>query len=92
MAESRLRTARLYRTPSPRGARNLLSAATLRVEVPESYFVRVSFLKYGPDLMSLTTRWETYAGDDEHMRKALSEILDHFVLEYMRVNEAACGQ
>ena len=40
--------------------------------------------------MTLTTAWETYAGDDEILREVLATVLDHFVVEYLRVNEEAC--
>ena len=47
MAESRLRDAGLYRAPNSTGAINYLSDSTLRVEVSDSFFVRVSFTKRG---------------------------------------------
>ena len=56
----------------------------------DSFFVRVSFTKRGVNLMTLTTAWETYAGDDEILREVLATVLDHFVVEYLRVNEEAC--
>ena len=90
MAESRLRDAGLYRAPNSTGAINYLSDSTLRVEVSDSFFVRVSFTKRGVNLMTLTTAWETYAGDDEILREVLATVLDHFVVEYLRVNEEAC--
>ena len=91
MAESRLRSANLYRTPHPTGARNYMSLSRLNVEYLKSEIVlRVSFDKYGSDIGDVKTLWETIVEDDSAMRDTLAEILDHFVLEYRRANRDAC--
>lgn len=88
MAESRLRSAAIYRNPI-RG-RNYLAGATLWVELRGQKLV-VSFSSYGGRSgRRPTTSWSDFVFDREDSREVLAAILDHFVQEYLRVNESAC--
>ena len=62
----------------------------LREDVPEYWRNEMS------DLKVLASIWDhgtlgTYAGDAGFILQHVSEQLDRFILEYLRVNEAACG-
>ena len=62
----------------------------LREDVPEYWHNEIS------DLKVLASIWDhgtlgTHAGDAGFILQSVSEYLDLFVLEYLRVNEVACG-
>ena len=100
LAESRLRAARLYAA----AARPYLYVR-VGVLVSENrrggaHNIEVSFMKYLRDSVSeqngMAQTWNTggfgtHSGNAGFLLQQLSEYLDRFVLEYLRVNEAACG-
>ena len=102
LAESRLRAARLYDAAVVYPAPILL--VDVVVLVSESgrsgaFSVDVSFEKYlRDDVLDWTwyaTTWETgvlgiHTGDAGYIMQVVSEKLDLFILEYLRVNETAC--
>ena len=62
--------------------------------------MRLEFNKRVSDSLSgesfFTGTWNsgvtgTHGRDADYILQGLSELLDRFVLEYLRVNEAACG-
>ena len=95
MAESRLRAARLFTST--------LFDTVLYVEVSViglAFSYRLEFGKRVSDSLSgesfLAGTWDrsgtgTHGRDANYILQGLSENLDRFVLEYLRVNEAACG-
>ena len=100
LAESRLRAARLY------GEAALRVYLYVRVGVLVSenrrsgaFNVEVVFKKYLRDGVSeqngYAATWEaghygTHGGDAGYIMQIVSEHLDRFILEYLRVNETAC--
>ena len=99
LAKNRLRAARLYNE-----AAHLYLYVRVGVLVSENlhagaYSVRVSFNKYlndgALDLNGFAETWNsgsygTHVGDAGYILQSLSEHLDKFILEYLRVNEDAC--
>ena len=95
MAESRLRAARLY---------DATALAYLYVNVNvlgRAFSLRVEYSKVLYDGVSGETNyartWDidsagTHGGDAGFILQGLSEYLDRFILEYLRVNEDACDQ
>ena len=64
-----------------------------------AFNIEVSFQKYLHDVVSdrgqYAATWETasygiHTGDADYILQIVSEKLDLFILEYLRVNEAAC--
>jgi hypothetical protein len=93
MAESRLRAARLYDTDADRSAVSSLLVIEIFGVVAEAEVVLLSYHK--PVRGSFSERWflaKTWDvnGMYRDSVQGLSELLDRFVLEYLRVNEAAC--
>ena len=95
MAESRLRAARLYdATAFPILYVNLgvsSSSFSLGVKYRKVVYDRVS------GETNYATTWDigsvgTHGGDAGFILQGLSEYLDRFILEYLRVNEDACDQ
>ena len=95
MAESRLRAARLYDAPALPYLYVDVNAAgrsySLSVEYKKVVYDRVS------DETNYATTWSagstgTHGGDAGFILQGLSEDLDRFILEYLRVNEDACDQ
>ena len=92
--ESRLRSARLYTS------RELAPYLYINVNVVGKAFnINVKYKKrvYDPasDNTFSATTWNagttgTHGGDAGYIRSAVSEIMDHFLLEFLRVNEEAC--
>ena len=95
MAESRLRAARLYDATA-------VPYLYVNVNVVSSgYSLRVEYNKLVYDGVSgetnYATTWTigstgTHGGDAGFLLQNLSEQLDRFILEYLRVNEDACDQ
>ena len=95
MAESRLRAARLYDATA-------LPFLYVNVKVVSRGFsLGVDYLKrlYDPvsDESNYAPTWDiggagTHGGDAGFILQGLSEDLDRFILEYLRVNEDACDQ
>ena len=95
IAESRLRAARLY---------DATALAYLYVNVNvngRSFSARVQYYKVLYDGVSGETNYAmtwnvsstgTHGGDAGFILQGLSEHLDSFILEYLRVNEDACDQ
>ena len=93
MAESRLRAARLYDATAP-------THLYVDINVLSNAFSRnLDYRKLLYDAMSAernyATTWSagatgTHGGDAGFILQGLSEDLDRFILEYLRVNEAAC--
>ena len=102
LVESRLRVARLYDAAVPL----YISYLYVRVGVIVSenrrsgaFSIEVSFKKDVLDVVSdrngsavtwATTIYGIHAGDADYILQAVSERLDWFILEYLRVNETAC--
>ena len=95
MAESRLRAARLYDAT----ALPYLYVNVLVVGV--AYSLGVDYNKMVYDAVSGETNYATtwniggtgkHGGDAGFILQGLSENLDRFILEYLRVNEDACDQ
>ena len=93
IAESRLRAARLYDADS-------LFNLHVRVSVlSRVFFIEVAFNKVLFDVASATifeaSTWEQgsigRSGDPGFILQGLSELLDRFILDYLRVNEDACN-
>ena len=92
IAESRLRSAQLYRIPNPNGGRDLLEVGNVLAIELSDYSVRVAFTpstRAGDDHIRVTTAWEAIVSPAEQ-RSTLAAIIDHFVQEYLRENESAC--
>ena len=101
LAESRLRAARLY--ASEVGTRYMYIRVTVLIfknRPGGAYSSRVSFQKYLRDGVSqqigIAATWDAsgigiHTGDAGYILQHVSEQLDRFILEYLRVNEAACG-
>ena len=94
MAEARLRSARLYDGSS----RSPYLYVRVTV-VGRAFNFGINFKKmlYDPttDRRSSATTWDlgatgTQGGDAGDVLQTLSEFVDTFVVEYLRVNEAAC--
>ena len=95
MVERRLRVARLYDATA-------LPILDVNVGVSDSAFsLRVEYRKVVYDRVSgdtnYATTWNissigTHGGDAGFILQGLSEYLDRFILEYLRVNEDACDQ
>lgn len=97
MAESRLRAARLYDAFQGYPA---LSVSILTLDDGPAFVIQVRMAKMVRDAttgMELgTNTWGTLSfgthGDDAgFIMQGLSEKLDEFILEYLRVNEASCS-
>ncbi len=102
LAESRLRIARLYDAAVPL----YISYLYVRVGVTVSenlrggaFSIEVSFKKHLRDDVSdrngSAVTWETstygtHGGDADYIMRLVSERIDWFILEYLRVNETAC--
>ena len=102
LAENRLRIARLY---SEVGVYSIPSLhVSVGVTVLENlrggaFVIDVSFHKYLLDGISdhsgSAATWDTlsfgtHTGDADYILQAVSNEIDHFILEYLRVNETAC--
>ena len=96
MAESRLRAARLFTSTTP--ADTYLYVRVSVVEV--AFSMNLAFNKRVSDSLSgesfRAATWNsdstgTHGRNADYILQGLSERLDRFVLEYLRVNEAACG-
>lgn len=95
LAESRLRAARLY---TEEGSPQRLSIG-INV-VGRAFSISLVYLKYVYDPDSELSRFAitriigstgTHGGDSGYILSALSEHIDQFMVEYLRVNEDACG-
>ena len=101
LAESRLRGARLYDN-SPLGAARLYIRVSVLNFADGRGGAFAYDMNYGKrlhdsmtDLTLPTDTWAksnfgTHTGDAGYILQGVSERLDYFVLEYLRVNEAAC--
>lgn len=96
MVESRLRAARLYR---PTAGVPFLLVRILTLDNGPAYTYQLQLQKWLRDDITGVekggTTWEdlsigTHGGDAGFIMQGLSEMLDHFILEYLRVNEAWC--
>ena len=100
LVESRLRAARLY---DAAGRHHLYVRVGVFVSENRrggAFTTEVSFYKTLRDLASNelgqartwnTGSYGTHSGDAGYILQSVSEHLDQFMLEYLRVNEAACG-
>ena len=92
LAESRLRAARLYDAD---GGTHLYVNVNV---VGPAFSERLNYQKRLTDPTGLSfraTTWDvggvgTHGGDAGYIMQTVSERLDWFILEYLRVNEAAC--
>ena len=96
MAESRLRAARLY--SSPDGV-PFLKVTILTLDDGPAYVSHIQLSKWLRDNMTGLERgsftWDslnygTHGGNAGFIMQGLSESLDGFILEYLRVNEGYC--
>ena len=100
--ESRLRSARLYGKP-PENKEIVMSYPFLRVHIHVvglAYTVSVEFRKMVKDYTTTFNGWAstwesgntgTHGNDGNHILSVLSSLIDKFLVEYLRVNESACG-
>ena len=96
VAESRLRAARLFDQESG-------PFLAINVDLPEDrnlFSYDLSFLKWMTDDvtkdMGLVGRWETsrfgtHGNDAGFILQGISELMDSFINEYLRINEPACN-
>ena len=96
VAESRLRAARLY---DSRDGVPYLAVTILTLDDGPAFVTRIQLAKWLRDDISGLERgsfmWErlfygTHGGDAGFIMQGLSEDLDGFILEYLRVNEGYC--
>ena len=96
MVESRLRAARLY---DSREGVPYLAVTILTLDDGPAFVRRMQLLKWNRDDRTGLERgsftWEslgfgTHGGDGGFIMQGLSEALDEFILEYLRVNEGFC--
>ena len=93
-AESRLRSARLYHSEA---------RYTLYINVNivgPAYSVRLDFKKpvrdfFSNELFGMATTWDTgsiglHGSDGRFILSSISQLMDHFLVEYLRVNEEVC--
>ena len=100
LAEGRLRAARLYDAAATPFTPFLYVNVGVTVSLfGGAYGTRVSFHKHLRDDVSdrtgFATTWETgvlgmQGKDADFIMQSVSEQLDRFILEYLRVNETAC--
>ncbi|MDE2772084.1 MAG: hypothetical protein OXI46_00030 [Gemmatimonadota bacterium] len=102
MAERRLRAARLYGPQGPDARFMPGDFPTLAVEVvtvSPAFMYTVALRKWLVDeianVMWKVPAWQrslvgTYANDTDFIVQGVSETLDEFILEYLRVNGSAC--
>ena len=93
VAESRLRSARLYRTPA-------VSALTINVGgISNAFSIHVAYHKLVFDQVSGHTfraaTWTnagigSHTSDSSYILSKLSTTVDQFLVEFLRVNEEAC--
>ncbi len=103
LAESRLRAARLYDATAPTYLYVRVGVLVInnRRGANGAFSTEVSYRKRLYDSMSnrsgLAETWDvtsygTHSGDAGYILQSVSEHLDHFVLDYLRVNEVACNR
>ena len=94
IAEGRLRAARLYEKVSLNSFFEVVVRTT-----STAFLVVASYNKRGTDdasgVNSLATTWDdaafgSHGGNSEYILNAVSNLMDRFILEYMRVNEQDC--
>ena len=98
MAESRLRAARLF-TEDKSKANGAYLYVNIHVLGP-AFSVRLEYKKLLKDPVTTSKlsaiTWQsgslgTHAGNGGYVIQSLSEYLDSFIVEYLRVNEEACA-
>lgn len=101
LAESRLRAARLYNAAALQYLYVRIGVMVSEGRRGGAYSIEVEYFKFLDDSVSegsgFAPTWNsgsfgTHGGDGGFIMQALSEHVDRFLLEYLRVNEAACGQ
>ena len=99
LAESRLRAARLYDAAARPYLYVRVGVLVSENRSGGAYSIGIFFKKYLGDGVSeqsgLAATWETgnygtHGGDAGYIMQIVSEYLDRFILEYLRVNETAC--
>ena len=94
MAESRLRAARLYDVDTGTWLFVNVNIVSLSYSQSMEYFKPVRDVPSGGAGFAVTWRDRggtgTRGGNADFILEALSEYIDTFILEYRRVNEAAC--
>ena len=93
LAESRLRAARLYDADG--GTHLYVHVNVVGRAFSEGLDYKKRLYDSVTGLSFRTTTWNvdgvgTHGGDAGYIMQIVSEHLDHFILEYLRVNEAAC--
>ena len=100
LAEIRLRAARLYDAAARHHLYVRVGVLVSENRRGGAYSIEVLFKKYLRDGVSDqngfaaawdTTSYGTHSGNAGFILQSVSEHLDRFVLEYLRVNEIACG-
>ena len=93
--ESRLRSARLY--DSGTGGPFLYVSVNVAPGGAYSRSLEYNKLVYDPasDVTGMATTWDSastgaHGGDSGHILSVISASMDHFIVEYLRVNESAC--
>lgn len=98
LAESRLRAARLYLSSPVPGSSYLLIGVGF---VGDAYLIELQFKKQLIDLTAygdmtgyastwVLSRFGTHGRRGDSVMQLVSEMVDNFILEYLRVNDAAC--
>ena len=102
LAESRLRVARLYNAGATFSTPllNVRVGVTVLENLRNGVFsIDVSFNKFLFDVVSdrgwfaptwATVSYGAHGGDTDYILQSVSERIDWFILEYLRVNETAC--
>lgn len=97
MVESRLRAARLYDSS---GGYPALAVQILTLDDGPAFVIQVQLVKRvrdsitgseGGAITSHELRFGTHGGGAGFIMQVLSEELDEFILEYLRINEAWCS-
>lgn len=93
-AESRLRAARLYTDALP-GPVLYVNVTVIEVAFSINLELKKAVLDPASGEIGLATTWDTgstgtHGGDAGYVVNSVSQHLDHFLADYLRVNESAC--
>ena len=93
--ESRLRSARLYDSESTFGPYLYVNVNVVGRAFHTSLEYKKLFHDLASDVTGTASTWDisftgTHGGDSNYILSGISELMDRFLVEYLRVNEAAC--
>ena len=94
--ESRLRAARLYQAQDQTRMQNHINVSVI-VPTPEIFIMLATYSKILRDpitqQLSISGTWELLAhGSPSAMHSLIAQAIDSFLVDYLRVNEAACRE